>query len=338
MLTATGAEQLRWHEDAGALARERFGDEVFIRGVVEVSNICRENCDYCGMRRGNRLLERYRANVEELAELLLWRRPECITDINFQAGEDPVAAREIVLPLVRLLKRETNLGISVCLGTLDEQLYGQLREAGAGMYIIKFETADEALYRRLHCPGTLREREDHIRLLAEAGWFLSSGFIAGLPGQSIESLIGNFEFAAGLPLNGCSVSPFISGEATPLASQPSASLDLTLNCMAALRLMNPDWVIPAVSALNLTDKGEGYRRGLGAGANLCTINLTPPEVREDYLLYKRDRFIMNEERILSAIEAAGRVPSRQSLADRFWSGPAVTRAGDPARSAAGGQA
>ena len=322
MLSATGAEQKRWHGQAEETARSSFGREVFIRGVVEVSNFCRENCAYCGMRRDNRGLQRYRARLDELTELLLHHRPECITDINFQAGEDPVVVREVVIPLIETLREQTNLGFSVCLGTLNEKLYSELRDAGAGMYIIKFETGDLDLYREMQSPGTLPERLRHIRLLASEGWFVSSGFIAGLPGQSLESLLLNFQVASELPLNGCSVSPFIPGEATLFSDSPAANLDLTVNCMAALRLMNPDWVIPAVSALNLTDAVDGYRRGLMAGANLCTINLTPSGLRDDYLLYKRKRYIMNEERILRAIAEAGLKPSRESLAARYWREPA----------------
>jgi len=130
-------------------------------------------------------------------------------------------------------------------------------------------------------------------------------------------LLANFALARELPLDGCSVSPFIPGDETPLASAPVADIDLTLNCMAALRLMRPNWVIPAVSALNLAEPGAGYRRGLRTGANLVTINLTPEDVRGDYLLYKRDRFIMTEERILKAIAAEGLKPSAQSLADHY---------------------
>jgi len=130
-------------------------------------------------------------------------------------------------------------------------------------------------------------------------------------------LLENFRLARELPLDGCSVSPFIPGDETPLAKAPVADIEQTLNCMAALRLMRPDWVIPAVSALNLAEPGCGYRRGLRTGANLVTINLTPEDMRGDYLLYKRDRFIMTEERILTAIAAAGLSASKQSLADFY---------------------
>jgi len=278
------------------------------------------------MRRDNRSLTRFRAQFESLSELLLHQLPEWITDINFQAGEDPVATRELVLPLVRLLRQETDLGISVCLGTLSQTLTRELHDAGASLYIIKFETADSEQYRRLEAPGTLVEREEHIRWLASERWKVSSGFIAGLPGDTVASALQNLRFASSLPLAGCSVSPFIPGEATPLAGAPAASLDLTLNCMAALRRFRPDWIIPAVSALNLTGAHDGYRRGLRTGANLCTVNLTPEVVRGDYLLYKRDRFIMNAERILTAIESEGLEPSTQSLAQFLGAEPAPAHA------------
>jgi len=316
-LAARGPAQEQLHARAATAATARFGRRVFLRGVVEVSNYCRENCSYCGMRRDDRDLKRFRAGHDTLAELLIHHRPASITDVNIQTGEDPVVVREVVVPLVRTLRRETPLGVSVCLGTLNPDLYDSLQEAGATIYIIKFEMADAALYERMEAPGSLRERVESIRWLVRRGWNVSSGFIAGLPGQSPQQLLANFDLAAQLPLVGCSVSPFIPGEATPLADAPAGDIDLTLNCMAMLRLMRPDWVIPAVSALNLAEPGNGYRRGLATGANLVTMNLTPSDLREDYLLYKRDRFIMTEERILSAIQAEGLSASTESLADFY---------------------
>jgi biotin synthase len=317
MLFLHGEAQEAFHQKAALAARTRFGNQVFVRGVVEVSNYCRENCAYCGMRRSNRTLDRYRAEHEQLAELLIHHRPDSITDINIQAGEDPVAVREVVLPLIKTLQRETDLGISVCLGSLSHSIYDELKQAGAGIYIIKFEIANPKLYASMESPGKFDERIANICHLANTGWWVSSGFIAGLPGQTRDDLLSNFTLANQLPLDGCSVSPFIPGEETPLANEPMADIDLTLNCMAALRLMRPDWVIPSVSALNLAGAGTGYRRGLRTGANLVTINLTPADVRENYLLYKRDRFIMTEERILNAVLAEGLEPSTQSLADFY---------------------
>jgi biotin synthase len=315
-LTATGAAQTALHERAAAVTRRQFGNQVFVRAVVEVSNYCRENCAYCGMRRDNRTLHRYRAEHDQLAELLIHHLPESVTDVNIQSGEDPVAVREVVLPLLQTLRRETNLGVSLCLGTLSEELYGELRNAGATIYIMKFESGGEDRYHAAQAPGTLAERLYHIRQLASRGWFVSSGVIAGLPGQTTKDLLADLELARSLPLRGCSLSPFIPGDETPLAHEPAAPASSTFNGMAALRLMQPDWVIPAVSALNLVE-GEGYRRGLRAGANLVTINLTPDRLRRDYVIYKRDRFIMTEDRVLAAISAEGLAPSPQGLAEHY---------------------
>jgi biotin synthase len=323
-LALNGAAQLAYHERAAAATRIEFGNDVFVRAVVEVSNFCRENCAYCGMRRDNRSLARYRAKAEQIAELLIQHRPASVTDVNIQAGEDPVAVREVVLPLIETLRRETSLGISVCLGTLSPELYAELQSIGASIFIIKFESGDAAQYEQFEAPGMLAERLRHIHLLAENNWHVSSGFIAGLPGQTLRDLLKNLELARLLPLSGCSVSPFIPGEDTPLAKNPMANPDWTFNCVSALRLMRPAWVIPAVSAFNLAAQ-DGYRRGLRAGANLVTINMTPTDVRGDYLIYKRDRFIMTEERVLAAIAAEGLAPSKQGLAD-FYRGQTVSGA------------
>jgi biotin synthase len=320
-LNATGTRQAALHESAAAATRAGFGGKVFVRAVVEVSNFCRENCAYCGMRRDNRALHRYRARREQIAELLIHHRPASVTDVNIQSGEDPVVVRDVVLPLLETLRRETSLGVSLCLGTLTPQWYDLLQKAGAALYIMKFEAGNAALYNAVQAPGSLPERLRHIRMLAAHGWFVSSGLIAGLPGQTVRGLAADLELARSLPLHGCSLSPFIPGDDTPLANAPAASTDWTFNGMAALRLMRPEWVIPAVSALNLVE-GEGYRRGLRAGANLVTINLTPDDMRGDYIIYKRDRFIMTEERVLAAIEAEGSTPSRQGLADYYRNGMA----------------
>ncbi len=267
------------------------------------------------MRRDSKDLARFRAEPEALAELLLTHLPASVTDINLQAGEDPLVVRRVALPLLRILRRETTLGLSVCLGTQSADLYAELKKAGANYYIMKFETADFGRYDELQAPGSLDERLENIRLLAGQGWAVSSGFIAGLPGDTEENLLANLKLAATLPLAGCSVSPFIAGETTPLASASAGGLEQTLNSMAGLRLLRPEWAIPAVSALNLAGPGDGYRRGLRAGANLVTINMTPPGIRKEYVLYRRDRFIMNEQRVLKALDSEGLEPSRQSLAD-----------------------
>jgi biotin synthase len=308
-----------FHARAAATRDAVFGRRVFVRGVVEVSNFCRQNCHYCAMRRDNHDLARFRLTADELAELIIHHRPASITDIDIQAGEDPVAVREIVLPLVRELNRHTNLGITLCLGTLSPPLYDELREAGGAYYILKIETGDSRHYRLIEAPGTLDHRIETIRYLAQTGWKVSSGLIIGLPGQTEDHIQKSLELLTELPLAGCSVSPFVAGEQTPLAGQPDGPIELTLNCVAWMRLQSPHWIIPAVSAMKLVSN-DGYQRAFEAGANLATINLTPRHVRADYPIYKRNRVIMDEERVLSAIDRAGCQVSRVSIADHLRHG------------------
>ncbi|MCE0497089.1 MAG: radical SAM protein [Methylacidiphilales bacterium] len=304
-------EQL--HERARAVRNQVFGRKVFVRGVLEVSNFCRENCRYCGMRRDNRSLQRYRLALESLHDLIKEGLPEIITDLNIQTGEDIVGIREVVLPLIDILRRETRLGISVCLGTLDPKIYDELRQAGAFYYIIKLETGNREHYAEIGAPGTFDERLEAIHYLAKTGWAVSSGFILGLPGQTRAHIEETLELLGELPLAGASVSPFIAGEQTPFAGKSAGQLEATIDCVARMRLRSPSHVIPAVSALNLVGS-NGYTRALKAGANLATINLTPPSNRPDYLLYKRDRIIMDENRVKRAIEDAGCAVSTQSMA------------------------
>src|SRR5260370_4367729 len=153
LLHARGEEQKVFHESAAKAAKSYFGPKVFVRAVVEISNYCRENCVYCGMRRSNKALKRFRIQADQVAELLIHHRPASVTDVNIQAGEDPIAVREVALPLIKTLRRETNLGISVCLGTLSPQIYDELQSAGASIYIIKLECGDAKQYEMFEAPG-----------------------------------------------------------------------------------------------------------------------------------------------------------------------------------------
>src|SRR5688572_26102420 len=130
-LTVGGKAQEQLHARAREAAIEHFGRNVFLRGVVEVSNFCRENCHYCGMRRDNESLSRFRAKHDQIAELLIHHRPRSMTDVNIQTGEDPVVVRDLVIPLIQTIRRDTPLGVSVCLGSLAESMYDGLKAAGA---------------------------------------------------------------------------------------------------------------------------------------------------------------------------------------------------------------
>ncbi|MFZ4775916.1 MAG: biotin synthase BioB [Terrimicrobiaceae bacterium] len=313
-LKLSGEAQAGFHRRAAEERDGLFGNRVFVRGVVEISNFCRENCGYCAMRRDHRDQHRYRLSAEEIAEEVIPNIPDFVTDLNIQAGEDPVAVREIAIPLIRELKASTTLGISVCLGTLPDRDYAALQEAGADYYVIKVETGNAGHYRSVESPGSLEERVAAIRHLAASGWNVSSGFVLGLPGQTDAILDETVALLESLPLAGCSVSPFIPGENTRFSDHPASGLAAVLNVVAGLRLRMPTCIIPAVSAMSLAGEG-GYAGALRAGANLATINLTPDRARADYQIYRKDRHIMTAGRVLAEIEAAGCLPSAASMRD-----------------------
>lgn len=314
LLLARGAAMTELREQAGQERMRLFGDRVFVRGVIEISNFCRENCEYCGMRRDNASLKRFRLQKDRIMDLLARGLPDFVKDLNFQSGEDPRVIEEIVLPLIQYLRIHTTLGVSLSLGTLSPSHYHTLLQAGASYYILKLETADGRHYRGLQAPGTLEERLAAIRNLAKSGWYVSSGMILGLPGQTVAMAGGTLDFLGSLPLAGVSVSPFIPGEATPFAGESSPDPETVINAVALLRLANPEKIIPAVSAMNLLGE-DRYSKALGAGANLVTLNLTPPQEQADYLLYSRRRIIMNRERIERALQQAGAVPSPIGLSE-----------------------
>jgi len=306
------AEQLR---NAGQETRNRiFGNTAFVRGVIEVSNYCRENCSYCGMRRDNRALSRFRIERDKIIRIIDVGLPAMVTDLNLQAGEDPQVINEIIIPAVQYIRAHTKLGVSLSLGTLSKSQYEALRNAGAFFYIIKLETGNSVHYRELHAPGTYEERLRTIRLLANSGWKVSSGMIMGLPGQTPEIIAQTIKILVDLPLTGVSVSPFIPGEETPLANEKSSEINSSLNVLAILRLASPERIIPAVSAMTLLGRGS-YVDALRAGANLVTMNLTPPQEQADYLLYTRQRIIMTRERIERALDQAAVTASPIGLSE-----------------------
>jgi biotin synthase len=217
---------------------------------------------------------------------------------------------------VRELRRRTNLGITLCLGTLSPFEYEELHAAGGDFYVIKLETGDADHYQSIGSPGTLAKRLTAIRYLNGNGWKVSSGFIVGLPGQTPRMVEQTLNLLTDLPLAGCSVSPFVAGEQTPFATAASGDIELTLDCVARMRLGAPHWIIPAVSAMRLVSE-DGYVRAFNAGANLATINLTPSAARANYPIYKSDRVIMDEERVLSSIAQAGCEVSRVGISEHL---------------------
>ena len=305
MITAEGSAQRQLHAQAAAIRDRVFERSVVVRGVIELTNLCRVNCDYCPMR-----LDNTRQNTSYILErdaILSAARDVRDAGVNvlvFQGGEIPQTTRVLldVLPAVRQLF-DDRVEILLGLGVKSEAEYRALRDRGADTYILKHETADAALHRRIR-QEDLEVRLAAIRTLLKLGYRVGSGCIVGLPGQSLESLADDILLADSLGVHMCSASPFVPTAGTPMADAAPGSISQTLNMIATMRIVNPAWLIPTVSALEQQTAG-GQGAGLRAGANVMTVNFTPADQRQHYLIYGGTRHIVGTEHVRRQLDIAG---------------------------------
>lgn len=324
MLLARGAEQEEIFTEARRLRDQHLGAAVVLRGVVEVTNVCRVNCDYCPMRRDNTPdNDRYFMDVDEILERARRIRDAGIDVILLQGGETPRGASIVAqaIPAIRELFGG-RVEVLLNLGNMTRAQYERLRQAGATSYILKHETSDARLHSRLR-HESLDERLRCLRDLLSLGYKVGTGLISGLPGQSLESIVDDIELAGEFGVHMCSVSPFVPAPDTPLHLSPAGSVDLALNTLACLRISYPHLLIPSVSALEKTSSG-GQSRGLAAGANVMTVNFTGDAERERYLIYGRERFVVKMGHVRELIQSADMI-ARGSV---FLDGPARVAVSD----------
>lgn len=308
MITARDSTQQQLHAQAAAARNAVFGKSVIVRGVIELTNICRVNCDYCPMRRDN--TRRNTTYILEPASILSAARAVRDAGINvvvFQGGEIPQTTRVLleVLPKIRELF-DDRVEVLLGLGVKSEAEYRELKERGADSYILKHETADPALHHRIRREA-LAVRLTAIRALLKLGYNVGTGCIVGLPGQTVESLADDILLAYSLGVQMSSASPFVPTSETPLAGAAPGSISRTLNVLAAMRMLNPGWLIPTVSALEQRTAG-GQGAGLRAGANVITVNFTPQEERQHYLIYGGTRHVVSSEHVRRQLSGADLLP------------------------------
>ncbi|MEN9218787.1 MAG: radical SAM protein [Gloeomargarita sp. DG_2_bins_126] len=308
-----GRPLAEWIDADGELQQELFAqarwvrqqyqmDQVRLRGVIEISNFCQKNCNYCAMRATNQNLDRYRLSAAEILEIAEQIHRLGIGTLFLQAGQDP-ACDAILQEVIPEAKRRLGLHILLCLGEYPRSTYERWRQWGADSYILKFETSAPALYRQIaHTP--LTKRLQCIRWLQEAGFQVGTGNIVGLPGQTLETLVRDVFLIQEIQPDFASSSPFIPNENTPFSRLESGSVRRTLNIMAILRILLPHALIPTVSALEKLETG-GQLAGLNAGANVITINFTPPPCRSKYVIYSQERFVVSLGHAQKIIAQAG---------------------------------
>jgi len=302
LLTATGSEQQQLFSLARQARDRGAGDRVTLRGVIEISNICAKQCDYCAMRAGNKMLDRYRMDAETILAIARSMSDTPIETIFLQAGQD-VKCDPIIEEVVPLLRSETTLDILLCLGERVASRFVEYKNLGARSYILKFETSDPELHEQvIHAP--LAPRLRCLEFIRDAGMKVGTGNIVGLPGQTMSTLIADIRLGINLQPDFVSSSPLIPNEHTPFEGAQFGNVDITLNTLALWRIALPYALIPSVSALERIRPG-GQLQGLEAGANVMTINFTPKSYRDRYAIYASDRFIVELGHAQGVAEKAG---------------------------------
>lgn len=274
-------------EAADIRRRENYGDKVYIRGLIEFTNYCRNNCYYCGIRRDNKKAERYRLTKDEI--LLCCDEGYRLGFRTFvmQGGEDPYYTDEMICDIVSKIKsRYPDCAVTLSIGEKPRESYQAFFDAGADRYLLRHETADPEHYGKLHPEAmSLENRKECLFDLKEIGYQVGSGFMVGSPYQTTENLISDLRFLQKLQPDMIGIGPYITHADTPFAEFKSGKVMLTLRLVSILRLMFPYALIPSTTALG-TIHPQGRELGLKAGANVVMPNLSPVSVRKLYSLYE----------------------------------------------------
>ena len=281
-------EELAEYLAKAAVAEQKriYGNEIFIRGLLEISNICKNDCIYCGIRRSNRNCERYRLTEEEILACADEGYRLGLRTIVMQGGEDAHFTDEVLCGIVRKIKeRHPDCAVTLSMGERSRESYAKLREAGADRYLLRHETADPEHYAKLHpAEMSYENRMRCLRDLKDLGYQTGCGFMVGSPYQTAGNLAKDIAFVESFKPEMCGIGPFIPHHETPFAKEPAGSVELTCFLLSIIRLVHPRVLLPATTALG-TMHPQGREFGILAGANVLMPNLSPVGVRKKYELY-----------------------------------------------------
>ena len=279
------ADKKRLFELAHLKQCKYYGDHVYMRGLIEFSNFCKMDCLYCGIRKSNKNVERYRLSLEQILQCCEEGYQLGYRTFVLQSGEDNYYTIERLTFLVEEIKqRYPDAAVTLSIGERDEETYQKLYDAGADRFLMRHETASRQLYETLHPGASYDERINCIKVLKKIGYQVGSGFMVGLPGQSAEDLADDLLFLKELQPDMIGIGPFIPHKDTPLKQMKGGTLEDTLVMVALARLFVPDSLIPATTAIGSIHP-QGRELALKAGANVVMPNLSPIDVRQKYELY-----------------------------------------------------
>lgn len=287
LLNNINDENRQYLSNAATRVKEKYyGKDVYIRGIVEFSNYCKQNCLYCGIRKDNINVNRYRLSHEEILDACKIGYSLGYRTFVLQSGEDPYFTDEKMVSIIKDIRSNfSDVAITLSLGEKSRESYKKFYDAGADRYLLRHETANEALYEKLHENMTFQNRKECLYDLREIGYQVGAGLMVGSPGQKKEDLIDDLLFIKELNPHMVGIGPYLTHEQTPLKGSKNGSLIDTLVMLSLVRLILPEVLLPATTAVGTIDD-YGREQALLAGCNIVMPNISPMEVRKKYELYE----------------------------------------------------
>lgn len=312
LLTIEDKKSLSYIAERGAKTAESiYGRKVFIRGLIEFTNYCRNDCFYCGIRRSNRGVQRYRLTKEQILSCCDEGYKLGFYTFVLQGGEDPYFIDDRLCDIITSIKMKyPDCAVTLSFGERPRESYQAYFDAGADRYLLRHETADKEHYSRLHpAEMSFENRRRCLMDLKEIGFQTGCGFMVGSPYQSMETIYKDLQFIRGLKPEMVGIGPFIPQKDTPFCNEAAGTMDMTVRLLSIIRLMHPPVLLPATTALGTVDP-YGRERGILAGANVIMPNLSPLDTRDKYSLYDNKAFSGDEaaeclEQIQERIENIG---------------------------------
>lgn len=311
LLNLEGYDKEALFSEAEMMRKTLIKDFFCIHGIIEFSNYCTQDCAYCGLRCENTALRRYRMEDNEILEAVDKAVAKGYKLFVLQSGEDPHYSKENLVNLVKQIKEKHRIFVFISIGERDYDTYKALREVGADGVLFRFETSNPDLFAKIHgnkgiptnraiptmpaiaCKN-LKKRFEHLKFMKELGYFIASGSIVGLPGQTIGDLAEDIMTIRDNEYNMVSMGPFVPSKNTPFEHEKAGNTDTMLKMIAILRLEMKNTRIPVVTAHETLDPEEGRKKAIKAGANAMMLNLTPEKYAGDYAIYKRKQALDNE--------------------------------------------
>lgn len=294
--------------------RKYVGEDVHLRGLIEFSNYCRKNCHYCGIRRGNQKAQRYRMTKKEILITVSTAEKLGYKTVVLQSGEDTYFTIERMTDLIKEIKKQSDVALTLSIGERSNEDYQRMYQAGANRFLLRFETSNQDLYQKLHPDSNYEERMTILRRLKEIGYQVGSGIMVGIPGQTKEDLAADILKFKELELDMVGIGPYICHQNTPLVGSPNGTVEMTFKTIALTRIVTRTAYIPATTALATLSPKDGRKKALQLGANVVMPNVTPLKYQAFYDIYPAKEYSgedaeQNYHKISKEILAMGRLIS-----------------------------